>query len=40
MLVGGSLEETLREASARFGEKIVSLVTPGGAVVDDVTLLR
>ena len=40
MVVGTSLEETLQQASVKFGEDVVELRSAKGGVIDDITILR
>ena len=39
-MVGTSLEETLQQASVKFGEEVVELRSAKGGVIDDITILR
>ncbi len=39
-MVGTSLEETLQQASVKFGQDIVELRSAKGGVIDDITILR
>ena len=40
MVVGTSLEETLKQASVKFGEEVVELRSAKGGVIDDIAILR
>ena len=39
-MVGSDLQETLEQASIKFGEEIVELRSPNGGLIDDISLLR
>lgn len=39
-MVGASLEETLQQASIKYGEDVVELRSAKGGVIDDITILR
>ena len=39
-MVGTSLEETLQQASVKFGEDMVELRSAKGGVIDDIAILR
>ena len=40
ILVGGTLEDTFQAISQKYGEDVLELRTIGGAVIDEVSLLR
>ena len=40
IVVGSDLQETLQQASVKFGEEIVKLRSPNGGLIDDISLLR
>lgn len=39
-MLGSSLEETLQQASVKFGEDMVELRSAKGGVIDDIAILR
>ena len=39
-MVGANLEETLEQASVKFGAEVVELRSTKGGLIDDIAILR